>query len=876
MGDTAQQRPEGRNAGNRPRTVHERLEGLVGRARLALLWEALWPALWPPLGIAGLFVAASWFGLWLVLPDWARMAGLALFALGLTLAFVPLLRLAWPSRRAALDRLDRDSDVPHRPASSLDDTLALGRDDPATRALWDLHRRRSEAALARLRVAAPRPGMAMRDRYALRGAAVVALVAGAFVAGPDMGSRLRAAFDWRGAGEHAPSFRIDGWIDPPLYTHLPPVLLDLGHGRTAHVRVPVRSTLVIRVAGQADAAIEAASGLEALPTAAAAKADLRESRFTVTGDARLSVRSNATPLTGLVIEAVPDRPPEIRLAGAPQSNARGSLTLAYRVKDDYGVAAAEGVVEPLTGAPKRSLVPAPRIPLALPADPAADEDTRTTSDLSAHPWAGASVRLTLVARDDAGQEGRSESVVVTLPQRPFSKPLAKALVEQRRKLIIDPDDARKPVLTALDALLIAPDRFTPELGVFLGLGIAASRLAKAKDDADLLDVADLLWTMAVQIEDGDLSQAERDLRAAQEALRQALERGASEDEIKRLTQDLRAALDNFLRELAEQQMRATPGQAQNRPPDAATRMVTPDDLKNMLDRMEDLARQGATADAQRLLNELRNILENLRTARPGRPSDSMAREMNRSLEELDRMIRDQQALRDDTFRNGEGTPQQRARRNRQRGDQAAPGERGQRQPGQRQQGQSQMGDDEQADNGEMGDGAQDGGQDLSQRQQALRQRLEELKRRMKGLGMQGEPGFDDAEGAMREAEGQLGEGNAGEAVESQGRALEGLRRGAQGMAQQMQGNGDGTEQAGDGDGRPGRAARGSGDPRDEDPLGRPTRSRDWSDGRIRIPGVDESATARARRILDELRRRLGDPQRPRDELDYLERLLRRN
>ncbi|MGQ3348533.1 DUF4175 family protein, partial [Bosea sp. (in: a-proteobacteria)] len=52
--------------------------------------------------------------------------------------------------------------------------------------------------------------------------------------------------------------------------------------------------------------------------------------------------------------------------------------------------------------------------------------------------------------------------------------------------------------------------------------------------------------------------------------------------------------------------------------------------------------------------------------------------------------------------------------------------------------------------------------------------------------------------------------------------------------------------------------------------------RDWADGRVRVPGADESATQRARRILEELRRRLGDPSRPMEELDYLERLLRRN
>ena len=33
---------------------------------------------------------------------------------------------------------------------------------------------------------------------------------------------------------------------------------------------------------------------------------------------------------------------------------------------------------------------------------------------------------------------------------------------------------------------------------------------------------------------------------------------------------------------------------------------------------------------------------------------------------------------------------------------------------------------------------------------------------------------------------------------------------------------------------------------------------------------------RARRVMEELRRRLADPTRPPDELDYLERLMKRD
>ena len=58
-----------------------------------------------------------------------------------------------------------------------------------------------------------------------------------------------------------------------------------------------------------------------------------------------------------------------------------------------------------------------------------------------------------------------------------------------------------------------------------------------------------------------------------------------------------------------------------------------------------------------------------------------------------------------------------------------------------------------------------------------------------------------------------------------------------------------------------------------DPLGRPDRSNRPDLGlSVKVP--DAIDIQRAREVLDEVRRRLGDPSRPPIELDYLERLIR--
>jgi hypothetical protein len=250
----------------------------------------------------------------------------------------------------------------------------------------------------------------------------------------------------------------------------------------------------------------------------------------------------------------------------------------------------------------------------------------------------------------------------------------------------------------------------------------------------------------------------------------------------------------------------------------------------MIDKMEELMRNGQTAEAQQLMQQLQNLLENLQTARPSQGSDQTAREMNRALDELDQMTRDQQALRDQTFR------------------------------------------DEQDPNGAQGNDRQS----LQQRQQALRQRLDQLQQKMKELGMSGEQGFADAGDAMQDAQDNLGKGDERsrqKAVDAQGRAIEGLRRGAQSLADQMQqGEGQFGDQNGPGD--PGGTRRQGRDNGNSDPLGRQSHDR-RDNSRAQYDPLGTPAAQRAQQVLEELRRRLGDPARPREELDYLERLLKR-
>src|SRR6516164_4542085 len=222
------------------------------------------------------------------------------------------------------------------------------------------------------------------------------------------------------------------------------------------------------------------------------------------------------------------RSPKARRAGRCSFPISSRTTTASSAQALFKLLTSEGT----NGHPARPLYNAPDFPLALPQARTKNGVGQSTKDLTEHPWAGSDVAMILTARDEAGNEGQSEAFEFRLPERPFSKPMARALVEQRRILALDAD-AQASVLTALDALTLAPEQFNIESNVYLGLRAIFWQLARAKSDDQLRDVVARMWDMAVHLEDGSVSDAEQALRAAEEALRQALERGASDEEIKR-------------------------------------------------------------------------------------------------------------------------------------------------------------------------------------------------------------------------------------------------------------------------------------------------------------------------------------------------------
>jgi uncharacterized protein (TIGR02302 family) len=645
---------------------------------------------------------------------------------------------------------------------------------------------------------------------------------------------------------------VDAWLKPPAYTGKPPVLLTSAAmaerlKAEPEITVPDTSVLSLRVTG-AKAPVLSFHELVDGPNPPAVPGfspgvkeggGLFQAEVPLVRPAVIKLTDGGKELASWRISLIPDAPPAVEITDDPGGDSSGTLSARWKASDDYGVA---GITADIYLAddqdegvgfsdPGIFEFEPPRLAVSLRKSSPREEEGESQADVAEHPWAGLMVEMTLTARDAAGNRTESGKRVFRLPERLFTKPLARALIEQRRHLIMTPDEAGG-VVQMLDAILTYPDGLIERSGTHIAIAAALSRLRAAEDRAGIDGVIRMLWQIAVDVEEGSSGDAKAELEAIRKELQRALRDGASPERIAELTQKLREALDRYMQSMMEEaQKRMAEGQMNQQQQMPQGRTVTPQDLQKMLDMIEKLAQSGANEAAEQMLSELENILRNLQ---PGMPQQGQMQDgpLSEMLDKLSELMRQQQKLMDDTQR----MPQDGA---------------GQEQ----QQGQGQQGQEGQQGMGGLGD-----------RQQGLSQMLQELMEQLGQNGMQAPRSFGEAGRSMRGAEGSLREGDRNQALGNQGDALSKLREGAQGLARQMMQQGQGQQ------GNQGRTGEARGD--DRDPLGRPMPNRGEDLGPERDMLPSELAIQRAREILEMLRSRAGDQGLPRIERDYIERLLR--
>lgn len=841
----------------------------IALTRAAMLAERLLRAFWPLLTLAAITFTLLAFRLpdYLSGRQWPVLAGCLGF-LAVVLAAPGLRRFRIPTRAEAIARLD--ATLPGRPLAALTDSLALGETDPATRALWALHRGRMAERAASARAPLPVPDLAPRDPYGLRITALtgvtVALIFGAPLAIFTPPEHPRPP----GAAEAAMGPAWEGWAEPPRYTGKPGLYLNGVEGED--LVLPEGTKLSFRFYGSPGSVpfTETVSSPAATPEKTDG-AEVQSLDLTARRSGGIEIGGRMGRSFRVTLRS--DAAPAVELPRLAERRADGKLAQPFHATDDYGVIRGQAQIRlDLAAIDRRyglAIAPEPRpdlsFDLPLPITGSRADFTETlTEDMSEHPWANLPVKLSLSVEDGLGQTGTSGEQGFELPGRRFFDPRAAALIELRRDLLWSRENAPRTA-QLLRAILNRPEKLFPLPQMAEALHAQIERLEGASLTPEARDeVAKVLWDLAKLLEDGGLADALSAMQQAQERLSEAIRNGASKDEIAKLMAELKEATDRYLQMLAERATDQEEGPQFGQKQDS--QRITGDQIQQMMEEIQRLMEEGKMAEAQELLDQLARLMENMKvTQGEGGEGDGPG---GKAMKDLGQTLREQQKLSDDAFRQMQRSPQPEGI------------DPGLEQPGPGgPQALPQPGEPPQAGGDDPGQGLT--GQDLADRQHALRRDLERQRGLMPRLdgeaARQAERALEGAGEAMDGAEQALKDGDLGGALDRQADAIAALREGMRHLGEALaeEGGQGQTGQGAQGMERRGDAMGGHGErelPRD--PLGRATGegSRIGTDSDL-LKGDD--IYRRARDLLDEIRRRTAERSRPEPERDYLRRLLDR-
>ena len=868
------------------RRARTRLVRPLQLTRVGLFAERLASAFWPFWSVLLIGLAALFFGLYETSFVELVWIGAVVWIAGLGVTgYFGIRNFVMPTRAEAVARLDES--LPGRPIQALTDTQAIGADDDASVAVWKAHVQRMAAQLDDVSAVRGDLRLAKRDPFALRYVALLAVSIALLFGSVWRVTSISDVVAGAGASTLAAGPSWEGWVEPPLYTGRPSLYLNDIRGST--LEIPAGSQVSLRLYGEVGALTvsETISGR----TENIEPASSPTHSFQARTDGTLSILGEGG--REWTVALVGDFPPTVSVTGSPDIEASGQMSLPYRAEDDFGVIAGTGTftLDLATVSRTHGLVADPDARNGIEVDltmPISGDRTffqeSLVEDFSKHPWVGLPVELTLTVLDEASNDGISEPYRMSLPGRRFFEPVAAALIEQRRDLLWTRDNGAR-VAQIIRTISHRPDDVIRDSSIYLQLRHALRQLENGVDTgltAEVQeDVAEALWTIALNLEEGDLGDAMARLRRAQDQLSEAIRNGASDEEIAALMQELRDAMSEYMRQLAQQQQQngEQQQQAQN------SQEVTGDQLEQMLQRLQELMEQGRMAEAQQLMEQLRQMMENMQVAQ-GQQSQQGQSPGEQAMEGLAETLREQQGLSDEAFRDLQEQFNPNANRGESQQNEGRSGGqgRGQEHSQQGQGGQAGGGGLEgEQQGGESGQAGKQGGKqtgqggepdanNLARRQQSLRQELNRQQQNLPGAGTEAgdaaRESLGDAGEAMDRAEQDLRQNDLSGAIDNQAQAMEALRESMRNLGEAM------AQQQQQQQGQQGQAM-GQADPNgSRDPLGR-DRGTDGTLGSDENLLQGEDVYRRARDLLDEIRRRSGDQSRPDIELEYLRRLLDR-
>lgn len=791
-------------------------------ARSIIIWEGISKYLYRLILILLIFFIAILTEVFSYVNFWIHGILLILFFICFFIfSFNMIYRMRWPSKIDCARRIENDNSIENMPFSSLFDKPMLNENS----ILWKEHYKRILKLSLNLSIKNIKFLNSQNDPLFVRLPAIIVFLFIFMAFNSDLDRKVEAALTPERIKEEFEGGVFTGWINPPEYTGIQPVLIPEGYNS---LMVPKGSSLSARVfGGVGKAELSINNTVQDF-----IKIDEKNSAIEsiIDKDTDLIVKQSQNVIFDSKIKIIEDQPPLVDFLEDPKSTIKGVMDINYIFSDDYDVT--KLMTKIVLKKPIDSLT-IEEINFKLPINKSDESQSigQYFYDLSEHIWAGLPVKIKLIAEDYIGQRGKSVEVEMLLPEKPFKNLIALSIINQRKNLSLNreqPFDVGKVLVE------IAASKYLAEkLPVARDWLLESSEILLQSKDNSLLTnnkknfVIDLLWKTALFIESGQLSVAENELRRAQQDLEEALSEGGDGAEIQDMMSNLDNALAKYLDELEKPKDIDVPQVSESDDPGdrGGENGAQSNERENLEEKLEDIAEltaSGSLDEAQEQLDQMQEMSEGLdRDALGEALGEQETDSAPMAMQQISEMMQEQEALMEDSFEQSLNAAQ---------ADQKTPGS---------------------------------GPVNAGQKQESLRQQLEDV---MQEISESDNPLPDElgrAERSMRQAEKELQRGRPDRAQAAQGRAIEQLKKAAEKMDKMHSGNGP-SQMAGDSNGNSDRDQR--------DPLGR------VPPGQGNSPGGDvgitmESDNTKAKKIVKQLYKKAENSVKGSIERNYVDSLL---
>ena len=620
--------------------------------RVVILWEVLAKYLFFLLGILAIFLTLTLLNFFTYISFWFHILFLSVFLIVIGMILAKAISLVrWPSIMKCVRRIEIDNLASNRPISTLFDKPILNQHSP----IWDIHYDKMLKQAHSIGYFKFRPFFHSVDPLYICLPLCIIFVITIYTYSNNFISKVEAALLPQNNYIDMDEAVFSGWISPPNYTELAPIVLSEG---IKSIRAPVGSVLTARMYGG-----DGPSKLfinEYVIDFSMIDKDNYAIESVVNSSGNLTIKQNNIIIFNKPLEVIEDQNPTVELLEKPERTVKGVLKIAYLSRDDYGIT---NLYSHIVLKKQLSVIDQKELNFSVPFDKKVkgSQYSEYYHDLTEHIWAGLPVKFSILAEDFVGNKGGSQEYEIILPEREFNNPLAISIINQRKNFGLR--------LLSLKQIALSLDEVAKNKIISKEYAIAQVWLEEVlgllKDLENNLHIDVInekrslaikkMWKSALFIESGQLVKAEEDLRKAQENLKEALSESNDAGEIQESITNLDEALGKYLDELEEPMNVDAPQVSESEDPgdrggENGAQSNERQDLEEKLEEIADLAASGSLDEAKDQLDEMQDVTEALdREALGEALGEEESADRPKAMQQISELIKEQEALMEESF-----------------------------------------------------------------------------------------------------------------------------------------------------------------------------------------------------------------------------------